>query len=174
MEERKKLFIVPLNLEIANKFVSLYHRHNKIVRTAKFYIGVVDEEKQLHGVAIVGRPVARMLDDTWTLEVNRCCTDGIANGCSILYGAARRIAFEMGYKKLITYTLPEEQGFSLRGSGWEIKAISKAHKNSGWENRPGREKQEICQKDKWRWEVTNKNYEKKEWLDKIIYPENMK
>ncbi|MGT2493099.1 XF1762 family protein [Cupriavidus basilensis] len=40
------------------------------------------------GVAIVGRPVARALDDGWTLEVNRLCTDGTSNACSMLYAAA--------------------------------------------------------------------------------------
>jgi hypothetical protein len=37
---------------------------------------------------MVGRPVARMVDDGWTLEVNRVATDGTKNACSILYAAA--------------------------------------------------------------------------------------
>jgi hypothetical protein len=70
-------------------------------------------------VVIVGRPVARMLDNGWTLEVNRCCTDGTRNACSLLYGAAWRAAKALGYRRLITYTLPEEGGASLRGAGWK-------------------------------------------------------
>jgi hypothetical protein len=70
------------------------------------------------GVVILGRPVARRLDDGWTLEVTRCATDGTSNACSCLYGAAWRLAKSLGYRRLVTYTLPEEGGASLRGAGW--------------------------------------------------------
>ena len=113
-----ELVIVPLTLEEANEFVRQYHRHHKPVPGAKFCIGVSLAET-IVGVAIVGRPVARMVDDGWTLEVNRTCTDGTKNANSALYGACRRAAFALGYKKLITYTLPEEGGTSLRAAGWK-------------------------------------------------------
>lgn len=71
------------------------------------------------GVATIGRPVARMLDDGWTLEVNRLCTDGTKNACSKLYSAAWRVAKNMGYKKLITYILDSENGSSLFASNWK-------------------------------------------------------
>lgn len=61
-----------------------------------------------------------MVDDGWTLEVNRTCTDGTKNANSMLYGACRRATFALGYRKLITYTLPEEGGTSLRAAGWEM------------------------------------------------------
>lgn len=61
-------------------------------------------------VAIVGRPVSRYLDDGFTLEVNRLCSDGAKNACSILYAAAARAARAMGYRKIITYTLDTESG----------------------------------------------------------------
>jgi hypothetical protein len=69
-------------------------------------------------VAIVGRPVARALDDGWTAEVIRVCTDGTPNACSFLYSHAKRAAQAMGYTKVVTYTLPEESGASLRAVGW--------------------------------------------------------
>ena len=47
----------------------------------------------------------RHLDDGWTLEVYRLCTDGSRNACSMLYAAAWRAARAMGYKRLITYIL---------------------------------------------------------------------
>jgi hypothetical protein len=59
-----------------------------------------------------------MLDDGLTAEVNRVATDGCPNACSALLGAARRAVFAMGYRRIITYTLPEEGGASLRGAGW--------------------------------------------------------
>lgn len=37
---------------------------------------MVDEHDVLVGVAVVGRPVARLLDDGLTLEVTRVATDG--------------------------------------------------------------------------------------------------
>ncbi len=124
----KHLVIVPVNLDEANAFVEKHHRHHKPVPGAKFCLGVAkiirtdaDGESllQICGVAIVGRPVARMLDDTWTLEVNRTCTDGTPNANSALYGACRRASFALGYRKLITYTLQEEGGKSLSAAGWK-------------------------------------------------------
>ena len=67
----------------------------------------------------MGRPVARMVDDGWTLEVNRTCTDGTKNANSMLYGACRRVTFGLGYRKLITYILPTESGSSLIAAGWK-------------------------------------------------------
>lgn len=70
------------------------------------------------GVAICGRPVARRLDDGYTLEVNRLCTNGTPNACSILYAAAYRAARAMGYNKVITYILDTENGSSLKAAGY--------------------------------------------------------
>lgn len=115
----KKMFeVVPLNLKDANAYVSLYHRHNKSVVGHKFSIGVI-ENGCLSGVAICGRPVARKLDNGRTLEITRLCTNGVKNVCSMLYSACARIAKEMGYKRVITYTLLSELGTSLKASGFK-------------------------------------------------------
>ena len=113
------LELVPVTLAEANHFVSEKHRHHNPVVGHKFSIGICDNNK-IRGVCIVGRPVSRILDNGMVLEVNRCCTDGVKNGCSMLYGAAWRAAKAMGYKKLITYTLEEEGGASLRASNWKL------------------------------------------------------
>lgn len=118
MEEYKKLEIVPISLKEANKFVEEFHRHHKPVTGHKFSIGLSDGYK-IVGVAIVGRPVARHLDDGWTLEVNRLCTDGTKNACSMLYAAAWRATRAMGYKRLVTYILESENGASLRAFSWK-------------------------------------------------------
>ena len=115
-----RLRITPINLDEANAFVAAHHRHHKPVPGAKFCIAASDETDVVRGVAIVGRPVARMSDNGLTLEVNRCCTDGARNACSLLYGAAWRAARALGYLRLITYTLPEEGGASLRATGWRL------------------------------------------------------
>lgn len=113
-----KLELVPMTLKEANAYVQQHHRHHKPVTGHKFSIGCSDGEK-IVGVAIAGRPVSRYLDDGWTLEVNRLCTDGSKNACSMLYGAAWRAARAMGYKKVITYILQSEPGTSLRAAGWK-------------------------------------------------------
>lgn len=93
------LEIVPMTLREANAFVEQNHRHHGTTVGHKFSIGLSDGEK-IVGVAIVGRPVSRHLDDGWTLEVNRLCTDGTRNACSMLYAAAWRAARAMGYKRV--------------------------------------------------------------------------
>ena len=114
----KNLDIVPVSLAEANAFVKQYHRHHKPVVGHKFSIGVTDG-KNIVGVAIIGRPLSRYLDDGFTLEVTRCATDGTYNACSILYAAAWRAAKAMGYKKVITYILESENGASLKASGYK-------------------------------------------------------
>lgn len=113
------LRIVPISLEEANAFVEKHHRHHKPAIGHKFSVAAAEGDT-IRGIAIVGRPVARGNDDGWTLEVNRCCTDGVKNGCSMLYGAAWRAAKALGYRRLITYTLPAEGGASLRAAGWRL------------------------------------------------------
>lgn len=112
-----RLNIVPMTLPEANEFVREHHRTHKPVPGCKFCIGVASGDVVV-GVAIVGRPVARMLDDGWVLEVNRTCTDGTMNANSMLYGTCWKVCKALGYRKLITYTLPEEGGASLKASNW--------------------------------------------------------
>jgi hypothetical protein len=141
------LGLVPITLDEANIFVSNLHRHHKPVAGHKFSIAIRDDEK-IRGVVIVGRPSARLADDGMTLEVTRCCTDGAKNACSMLYGAARRAAFALGYTKLITYTLPEEGGASLRAAGWKLLGRAGGGK---WarEGRPRVDAHPLQQKLKW-------------------------
>lgn len=100
-----------------------HHRHHKPVVGHKFSIGCTADGR-LVGVAIVGRPVSRYLDNGLTLEVNRLCTDGTKNACSMLYAAAWRAARAMGYQKIITYTLDTESGASLRATGWTCAGLA--------------------------------------------------
>lgn len=114
------LRVIPISLAEANAYVEQKHRHHHKVTGHKFSIAcAIDGE--IHGVAIVGRPLARHLDDGSTLEVLRCCTDGTKNACSILYGRCAKIAKEMGYQKIITYILRYESGASLKASGYVLE-----------------------------------------------------
>lgn len=117
------LYLVPISLKVANAFVDAHHRHHKAVTGHKFSIGC-EQNKQLVGVVIAGRPVSRYLDDGLTLEVTRLCTTGERNVCSMLYAAAARAAKAMGYRKIITYTLKTENGASLRAVGWTCVGLA--------------------------------------------------
>lgn len=118
-ETTERLVVVPMTLRDASKFVEFHHRHHKPPQGGLFAIGIaIVGNTEPCGVAIVGKPVARMVNDGWTAEVTRLCTLGQRNACSMLYRACWRAARAMGYRRLITYTLPEEGGASLRASGF--------------------------------------------------------
>lgn len=154
--------VVPITIQEANEFVSSFHRHNKPVQGARFAIGATFADK-LVGVAIVGRPVARRLQDGVTAEVLRVCTDGqdrrLPNGhtvpiCSTLYARCWRAWQAMGGARLITYTLATEPGASLRGAGWKVVGQTEPFaEGKGWTTRPGREWQPVNGQLKIRWEA---------------------
>jgi hypothetical protein len=133
-----KLRIVPISIREANEYVRLWHRHHKPTQGAKFALAVADESGSIVGVALVGRPVARLLDNGQTLEVTRVATDGTPNACSALYGAAWRVTRELGYQRLITYILASEPGTSLRAAGWKLTAESEG---GSW-SRPSRPRED--------------------------------
>jgi hypothetical protein len=116
-EQRLPLEIVPVTKAEAGEF-NRRHRHNARAPLRSIFVVGVAVDGQLCGVALCGRPVARGLQDGRTLEVNRLCTDGTPNACSALYGASRRAALALGYRRVITYTLASESGASLRGAGY--------------------------------------------------------
>jgi hypothetical protein len=148
------IFAVPINQKEAKEFVSNFHRHNKPPTGAIFCVAA-SNGTQLIGVAIVGRPVARSLDDGQTLEVTRCCVVNEApkGACSFLYARCWQAAKALGWQKLITYTLQSESGSSLRGAGWKLIAELKGSNGKGWTNRPGREWQPVTGQAKFRWEA---------------------
>lgn len=148
------LLIVPCTLEQANQYVRLYHRTHTEVLMARFCMAVASEQTGLvHGVAIVGLPLSRMLTDGYSLEVRRLCSDGTRNACSMLYGACWKAAKATGHRRLLTYTLPEEGGASLRAVGWRPTHGCGGH---SWNvpSRPREETPEHLLVKKTRWEIT--------------------
>lgn len=117
------LEIKPIHIKSACEYVKQYHRHNIPPVGGKFAVSCCEGDR-LCGVAICGRPTARKLDDGETLEIYRNCTDGTHNACSKLYGACVRIARDMGYKKVITYTLESENGASLKASNFTYAGMA--------------------------------------------------
>lgn len=131
-------------LKDANAYVTAHHRHHKAVRGHRFSLACYDGDR-LCGVAIVGRPRSRRIDQHTTVEVLRLCTDGTKNACSKLYGACRRAAKELGYHRIITYILESENGKSLVASGF---SYCYTNKGGTWNqpSRPRTDKAPICPK----------------------------
>lgn len=155
-KQQQKLVVVPCTIDQANAFVRRMHRHHGSIPVARLAFAVVDESSLVRGVAIVGRPCNTHLDDEWTLEVRRVCTDGCPNACSALYAAAWKAVRAIGYRRLVTYTLPEEGGASLRAVGWkEVKGCG----GKRW-NHKGRTRQEnpLFLVKKSRWEIATREY----------------
>ena len=113
----------PITIRAASRFVAEHHRHHDAPQGARFALSAW-HDGNLVGVAMVGRPVSRMLDNGLTAEVIRVATDGTRNACSFLYGAAKRAAQALGYRKVVTYTLIEESGASLRAVGWNRVGVA--------------------------------------------------
>ena len=114
-----RLEIVPITLTDARVWVDRVHRHHRAPQGGLVAIAVA-REGEIVGVAIVGRPVSRHVDDGWTVEVTRMAVlDGQPNVCSKLYAACWRAARAMGYRRAITYTLTTEPGTSVRAAGWK-------------------------------------------------------
>lgn len=146
------LLLQPITLREARAFVDSYHRHHKAPQGGKFAIGLNDGENVI-GVVIVGRPVARALDDGWTAEVTRLCVlDGHKNACSKLYAAAWRATRAMGYRRIGTYILQTEPGTSLKAAGW--KCLGKAGGDT-WNSkgRPRVDKHPLQMKLRWEQEI---------------------
>lgn len=137
----------PISFRDACTFVRRHHRHHGPPQGCKFCLAVVAAGNVV-GVVIVGRPVARRLDDGLTAEVTRCCTDGTKNAASKLYAAARRVAMAMGYARILTYTLQDEQGTSLKAAGWRCTGTSPG---SSWSvpSRIRQDKHPLGRKARW-------------------------
>lgn len=120
------LELIPVDQAEAFAFIRLFHRHHRPPVGDILRVGVVARvgEKRgcLVGVACWGRPVARGLNDGFTAEITRVCSDGTPNVCSMLYGACVRMALAAGYRKVVTYVLATEGGASARAAGFRVVA----------------------------------------------------
>jgi hypothetical protein len=121
---RTKLTVCEVTLEEANAYVAQHHRHSLPTVGHKWSIAAVADE-HIVGVAIIGRPVNRVLDDGWTMEALRVCTTGHPNACSFLYGASWRIVKAHGYLHVVTYVKDDETAASVRAAGWLVEGTTK-------------------------------------------------
>jgi len=145
----QRLFVVPMTLRAAREYVNANHRHHRAPQGGLFAVGTAIGD-QIVGCAIVGKPVARMLNDGRTVEITRLCTDGTRNACSFLYRVCVRVAKSMGYARVLTYTLPHEGGASLRGAGFRHTHTT----DGGSWSRPSRGRiDKHPTQEKFRWEA---------------------
>lgn len=143
------LSLCPISQKEARIFVERHHRHALPPPGDIFRVAVHDGE-DIVGVAMVGRPVARMEDDGRTAELTRLAVaEGNRNAASMLLGAVRRAAFALGYRRLVTMTLQSESGASLRAAGYRLLG---ERPDRNW-NAPGRPRVERNTGAKFKWEA---------------------
>ena len=121
--------LVQMDLWAANAYIEQHHRHLAAKRHHRFSLGA-EHGGKLVGVAIVDFRVGTAKYNRIHVEVSRVCTNGTPNACSFLLSACARAAKALGYRRIYTYTLPEEGGASLRASGWTHDGQTKG--KSGW------------------------------------------
>jgi len=139
----------PCTLKQANELVDELHRHHDPVVGHRFSIAAYHNGR-LCGVAIVGRPVGRGVDQYSECEVTRLVTDGTNNACSFLYSRAARAARAIGFVQIRTYTMVSEPGTSLIASGWICDGVVRAN-GKGWGSRTNRKDDEKLHVAKTRW-----------------------
>lgn len=115
---------IPLTIKQANALVTAWHRHHKPVRGHRFSIGA-RVNGELVGAAIVGRPVARRIDQYNVCEVVRLVTNGAAHVPSFLYASCARAAKAMGFTYIQTYILDTEPGTTLKAAGWTDDGVTR-------------------------------------------------
>ena len=131
MANLSALYVAPLTRGQANDLITRLHRHHRPVHGLRFAIGLFDELGEVRGAVVIGRPVARLTDPYRVAEVTRLVTDGVPNGCSMLYQAAARAAKAMGYERIQTFILATEPGTSLRAAGWDMDRVGRG---GSWAN----------------------------------------
>lgn len=145
-----RLTVIPLELKEANQLVANWHRHHQPAQGHRFSLGVIDQDGELHGACIVGRPVARLAGSPKeVLEVVRLVTDGTPNACSALYAAAARAGKAMGYLRIQTYILDSETGTSLKATGWTNEGPAGGGQWKHTDGKPRRTDQPTGLKTRW-------------------------
>lgn len=147
------LTVAPIQQKVAKAFIREHHRHNPPPAGDRFRMGCWNGD-QLVAVMMVGRPVARAIDHTQVVEVNRLCvrhdldSELTWKACSALYRAAVEEAGARGFTKVITYTLESESGMSLRYARFKPVATTSG---GSWNtpSRPRKDKAPTCPKVRW-------------------------
>ena len=145
--------IRPITRNAARAWIAGVHRHlRRPVTGWLFGVELVDRDTgDRVGVAMAGRPAARMLQDGRTIEITRVAVlEGHPNACSRAYGALRQAAVALGYQRIITYTRADETGHSPRAAGFRSEGLA----GGGEADRPSRRRppsEDPSLKVRWVW-----------------------
>ena len=148
-----KLKVCPITLREAQEYIKKHHRHCSPPKFHKFSVALkVDGEQDFVGVGVASTPKARAQMDGETLEINRVCSDArYADVCSKLYALMIRAGKSMGYRRFISYTLPEEDGASLKAAGFHLDGITEGRTSSWSSGKRPRNIEKYPQGAKFRW-----------------------
>lgn len=148
-----RLRVAPTTITEARAFVEREHSHHHAPVSGLFAVGVeaCPHEREcprdvggavlcpasaftLRCVALVGRPVARALDQRgFIAEVTRSASDRTPHVASKCIAAAARMALAGGYTRLVSYTLLGEPGTAYLAAGWHVTGLS--NRGDGWQSR---------------------------------------
>lgn len=142
----------PISLNAARQWIAQQHRHlRRPVTGWLFGVEILSDTGERIGVAMCGRPAARMLQDGVTCEVTRVAVmEGYPNACSFAYGALRRAAVALGYERVVTYTRADEPGVTVRAAGF----VCDGPAGGGEADRPSRRRgpvEDPTPKVRWVW-----------------------
>lgn len=112
-----RLQLRPISLRIANDYIERHHAQLGRVQDCEFCIGCYAGDS-IVGVVVVERPRERYLDDGWTFELTRVCTDRRPPVASILIAAATRAAFAMGARYVLSHVPATDGAAAFRAAGW--------------------------------------------------------
>jgi len=146
--------ISPITGRQGRAWVAAVHRHLPKIQGALFAVAV-DYRGTTVGVALAGSPPPAW-EGKPIFVITRVAVlpdlprvDGhAAPACSMLYGAICRAGAALGYREAWTYTLPGEDGRSIRAAGFTFAGETRG----GQLDRPGRPRSPvICDEPKGRW-----------------------
>ncbi len=150
--------LVPITTREALRFCERNHRHLPDLQGALFAAGV-ERAGQLVGVATAGHP-ARVWMGTGRILISRCAAvpglPGIIDSAgdehaapvsTMLYAALCRASKALGWHEAWTYTLPGEDGRSIRAAGFTYMGTTAG---GDWD-RDGRPRETVDPASKGRW-----------------------
>ncbi len=97
--------VEPINIHSALKFIARHHSHLSAPCGGKFAMAAW-RGTECVCVALIGRAVARILDQQGVVELTRtACIAGNRGACSAIVRAAGREAVARGHKRVVSYTI---------------------------------------------------------------------
>lgn len=144
------LVCAPITRDAARTWVRRHHKH--LPSFVGWLFGVaVKADGEVCCVAVLGRPVARALQDGSTAEVTRVASRSacpVPHAASKALAALARAATALGYTRLVSYTREDEKGTTYRAAGWRPTGIT----SGGEWSRPSRSRAQAmqpCRKVRW-------------------------